>query len=69
MYRWHIMDPVHFQKDLKVTIHDLGWKGPKMFKGTDDISSVAYWYQSEPHAPFPPLPAVDERTRKADVPR
>jgi hypothetical protein len=28
---------------------------------TDDIASVAYWYQSEPHAPFPEMTAVHER--------
>jgi len=64
-YRWHILDPIRFRRDLKVTIQNLGWKGvtPSRFIGDgtylplhDDLSSVAYWYQAEPHAPFPALP-------------
>lgn len=26
----------------------------------DDIASVAFWYQAEPHQKFPPLPDRDE---------
>lgn len=56
LYRWHIMDPIRFQSALKVTIQALGWWLNGKFEPlTDDISSVAYWYQSEPHATFPPL--------------
>jgi hypothetical protein len=61
MYRWHITDPVRFEKDLKVTIQDLGWRSDGRYLPLqDDISSVAYWYQTEPHAPFPKLPSKDE---------
>ena len=61
LYRWHIVDPVRFQKDLRVTIQALGWqKGGKYLPLEDDISSVAFWYQKEPHAPFPPLPSRKE---------
>jgi hypothetical protein len=57
LYRWHIPDPVRFQKDLKVTIQALGWQsGGRYLQLDDDISSVAFWYQSEPHARFPQLP-------------
>jgi len=60
MYRWHIMDPVRFEKDLRVTIQALGWRsGGRYLPLQDDIASVAYWYQTEPHAPFPPLPDRD----------
>lgn len=60
LYRWHIMDPVRFEKDLKVTIHALGWRsGGRYLPLQDDISSTAFWYQTEPHAPFPPLPDKD----------
>ena len=56
------MDPVRFQKDLKVTIQALGWwPGGKYEPLTDDIASVAYWYQAEPHAPFPALPPRQQR--------
>ena len=55
-YRWHIEDAIPFTKSLKVTIEH----------GTNndtaaDYSSVAYWYQTEPHAPFPALPADPEQ--------
>lgn len=61
LYRWHIVDPVRFQKDLKVTIQALGWQsGGRYLQLQDDIASVAFWYQTEPHKPFPPLPGNDE---------
>jgi len=64
LYRWHIMDPIAFKRDLRMTIQALGW-----YNGTpggyrplaDDVASVAYWYQVEPHAPFPKLPDVKDR--------
>ena len=62
LYRWHIMDPISFDHDLKVTIQALGWGDDgKYMKLSDNIASVAYWYQTEPHAPFPPLPSVEQR--------
>jgi hypothetical protein len=60
LYRWHIADPVRFEKDLKVTIQALGWQnGGRYLPLEDNIASVAYWYQKEPHAPFPKLPATE----------
>jgi len=57
MYRWHIVDPVRFEKDLRITIQDLGWRaGGRYLQQQSDISSVVYWYQTEPHAAFPKLP-------------
>ena len=61
LYRWHITDPIRFEEDMKVTIQDLGWRsGGRYLKQGSDIASVAYWYQAEPHAPFPPLPSKDD---------
>ena len=58
LYRWHIADPVRFAKDLKVTIQALGWQdGGRYLPLKDDIASVGYWYQKEPHKAFPKLPA------------
>ncbi len=60
MYRWHIPDPVRFERDLKVTIQALGWRaGGRFLPLQDDIASVAYWYQKPPAAPFPVLPDRD----------
>lgn len=60
LYRWHIPDPIRFQKDLRVTIQALGWQeGHRYLPLEDDIASVAYWYQTEPHARFPALPGTE----------
>lgn len=61
MYRWHITDPIRFTSGLKVTLQDIGWhQDGRYLPRRDDIASVSYWYQTEPHNPFPPLPAKDE---------
>jgi hypothetical protein len=61
MYRWHIPDPIRFEKDLRVTIQDLGWRhGGRYLPQRSDISTVSFWYQTEPHAPFPKFPSKDE---------
>jgi hypothetical protein len=64
LYRWHVMDPVRFQQDMRVTIQALGWRsaiGGKLryLPLQDDIASTAFWYQAEPHAPFPHLPGAN----------
>jgi hypothetical protein len=56
MYRFHVEDPVTFDKSLRVTIEH-GQANDR----SDDYSSVAYWYQSEPHKRFPALPAMADR--------
>jgi len=50
-YRWHVEDPIPFTRALKVAIEHGSGNAVEA-----DYSSVAYWYQSEPHAPFPALP-------------
>lgn len=60
MYRWHITDPIRFEKDLKVTIQALGWRsGGRYLPLQDDIASTVFWYQTEPHNAFPQLPNKD----------
>jgi len=60
MYRWHISDPVRFEKNLKVTIQALGWRADGRYLPLqDDISSVAFWYQTLPSEAFPDLPDRD----------
>ncbi|MCC6456981.1 MAG: DUF2961 domain-containing protein [Caldilineaceae bacterium] len=65
LYRWHIADPIRFKQDLRVTIQALGWRSQlnglrRYLPLQDDIASTAFWYQSEPHAPFPALPGMNE---------
>ncbi len=65
-YRFFLSDSVHFEKSLKIRIgfgaKENGWRRnySKPIKAVQ-ISSTVYWYQTEPHTPLPPLPAVDER--------
>ncbi len=60
MYRWHITDPIRFEKSLKVTIQALGWRsGGRYLPLQDDMASTVFWYQTEPHTPFPALPNKD----------
>lgn len=62
MYRWHVPDPIIFEKELKATVQALGWwPGHRYEPRRDDIATVAYWYQVEPHAVFPALPRLEER--------
>ncbi len=69
MYRWHLRDPIRFEKDLRVTIQALGWRTQtpehthehvrRYLPLQDDIASVAFWYQTLPSPPFAPLPDRD----------
>lgn len=63
LYRFHIEDPVRFQQSIRVTIEH-----GHANRRSDDWASTAYWYQSEPHSPFPPLPPVGERLPLPDEP-
>jgi len=61
LYRWHLTDPVRFERNLKVTIQALGWQeGGRYLKLEDDVASVAFWYQLGPHGAYPALPSRDE---------
>jgi hypothetical protein len=56
LYRWHTESPITFEKSIRVTIeHGHG------NHRSDDFYSTAYWYQTEPHAAFPALPAPEAR--------
>lgn len=55
-YRFHILDPIIFHKDLKVTVQQIGTCDTGLFERQDDLASVAYWYQTEPHMSFSELP-------------
>jgi hypothetical protein len=61
-YRYHILDPMMFEKSIKVTIEH-GHNNHR----SDDVSSTAYWYQSEPHLPFSEIPRVEGRLPLRDI--
>jgi hypothetical protein len=56
VYRFHLDSPITFTKSIRATIEH-GHANAR----SDNFYSVAYWYQAEPHAPFPALPPVDQR--------
>jgi hypothetical protein len=64
LYRFHVPDPIRFTEALRVEIQQIGAGPEGLFERSDDVASVAYWYQHEPHAPFPALP-----DRQARLPR
>ncbi len=56
-------DPIRCEQDLEVTIQALGWmpdKPGRYLPLEDDIASVAFWYQPEPHATFPTFLKLEE---------
>lgn len=55
-YRYHIEDPIYFERSIKVTIEH-----GEANCLSNDYASTAYWYQAEPHRPFPDLPPVEQR--------
>jgi len=59
VYRFHIADPLYFDRSLRFTIEH-GHNNNL----TLDLASVAYWYQQEPHKPFPALPSREARAPK-----
>ena len=56
MYRFHLQDPIYFTKSMLG-----GIEHGNANSRSDDFSSTAYWYQTEPHKKFEPLPSVDKR--------
>lgn len=61
-YRFHIEDPVRFEKSIRVSIEH-----GHANKMRNDYCSTAYWYQLEPHGAFPVLPSVENRLPRSDT--
>jgi Protein of unknown function (DUF2961) len=62
VYRFHLDSPITFTKSMKATIEH-GHANDR----SDNFYSVAYWYQTEPHMPFPPLPSMDDRIPTLEI--
>lgn len=56
LYRFHIEDPIPFKRQFRMTMRH-GERNERH----DDYSTVAFWYQTEPHKPFPKLPPAEKR--------
>jgi hypothetical protein len=61
MYRFFVTDPIRFRRSIRMTLEH-GHGNNK----ANDYSSVAFWYQREPHAGLPPLPPLKERAVNFD---
>ena len=66
MYRWYVANPVRFQRSLKVQIQNQHDNGQPTTHDADDYTSVAFWYQEEPHQVFT-LPSFKERTASSNA--
>ncbi len=64
MYRWHLPDPIYWQKEARITIQQIAWKDG-LAETQDDWSTATFWYEPVPSAPLPALPNVAART--ADI--
>lgn len=61
LYRWHVMDPIHFQQDLTVDIQALGWRSRHRYNPLhDDIASTAFFYLDHPVTNRPEFPSADD---------
>jgi hypothetical protein len=56
LYRWHIHDLVRFEKEIRITVQALDWRGDKYLPLQVGISSKAFWHQTESHSRFPDFP-------------
>lgn len=66
MHRWHLPDPIYWQKEVRITIQQIGWKkSTSLFERQDDWSAATFWYEAVPSEPLPPFPNLAART--ADI--
>jgi hypothetical protein len=61
MYRWHLPDPVYWEKECRITIQQIGWKDG-LYERQDDWSCATFWYEPVPSGPLPALPSLEART-------
>jgi hypothetical protein len=60
LYRWHVLDAIHFASDLRIEIQALGWQsGGRFLQLHDDIASTALFYLDRPSTQRPDFPHVD----------
>ncbi len=62
LYRWHLLDPITFGSRVRATVQQIGAWDHGLFERSDDIATVAYWYQQGTRVGRPTLPSVGERT-------
>lgn len=60
MYRFYVADPIHFQNSIRMTLEH-----GHANNFASAYSSTVFWYQTEPHAPFPTLPPFNVRSPRS----
>ncbi len=60
MYRFFVTDPIRFKKSIRVTLEH-----GHANNFANDYASTVFWYQTEPHKAFPPLPPAADRLPRA----
>ncbi len=66
MYRWHLHDPVYWEKECRITIQQIGWSSDvknQLFERQDDWSSATFWYEPVPSDPLPEIPKAEYRIK------
>jgi hypothetical protein len=63
MYRWHLPDPILWEKECRITIQQIGYKEGGLFERQDDWSTASFWYEPIPSAALPAMPDVEARTK------
>lgn len=66
MYRWHLPDPIYWEKECYITIQQIGWRDG-LYERQDDWSAAAFWYEAVPSEPLPAFPTLDERVANLSV--
>jgi hypothetical protein len=61
MYRWHLPDPIAWQKEARIAIQQIAWKNG-LSETQDDWSCATFWFEPTPSAPLPAMPDVKSRT-------
>lgn len=61
LYRFHILDPIRFKNDFKATVQQIGNNDVGLFERSDDVASVAYWYQESPSSDLPTILPKEQR--------
>jgi hypothetical protein len=74
IYRWHLRDPLYWQKDIRATIQQIGIRntpagGLELWERSDDVCTTTFWYEPVPSAPLPPLPGLTERIKDLAEPQ
>ncbi len=69
MYRWHLPDPIYWEKECRITIQQIGYNhedreknGGPLYERQDDWSSATFWYEPIPSEKLPEFPDLKART-------